>query len=109
MTKREEIISCIQEGRGVLGIEFGSTRIKAVLIDENHNPIAAGDHEWENRLENGVWTYRLEEIWEGLQDSYDKLAEDVKNTYQIQLTRQGAIGYSGMIHGDMAIDREEKL
>ena len=79
MTKREKIISCIQEGRGVLGIEFGSTRIKAVLIDENHNPIAAGDHEWENRLENGVWTYRLEEIWEGLQDSYDKLAEDVKS------------------------------
>ena len=61
-----------------MGIEFGATRIKAVLIDENHNPIAAGDHEWENRLENGVWTYRLEEIWEGLQDSYDKLAEDVE-------------------------------
>ena len=109
MTKREKIISCIQEGRGVLGIEFGSTRIKAVLIDENHNPIAAGDHEWENRLENGVWTYRLEEIWEGLQDSYDKLAEDVKSTYQIQLTRLGAIGFSGMMHGYMAFDREEKL
>ena len=109
MTKREKIISCIQEGRGVLGIEFGSTRIKAVLIDENHNPIAAGDHEWENRLENGVWTYRLEEIWEGLQDSYDKLAEDVKNTYQIQLTRLGTIGFSGMMHGYMAFDREEKL
>ena len=109
MTKREKIISYIQEGRGVLGIEFGSTRIKAVLIDENHNPIAAGDHEWENRLENGVWTYRLEEIWEGLQDSYDKLAEDVKNTYQIQLTRLGAIGFSGMMHGYMAFDREEKL
>ena len=109
MTKQEKIISCIQEGRGVLGIEFGSTRIKAVLIDENHNPIAAGDHEWENRLENGVWTYRLEEIWEGLQDSYDKLAEDVKNTYQIQLTRLGAIGFSGMMHGYMAFDREEKL
>ena len=92
-----------------MGIEFGSTRIKAVLIDENHNPIAAGDHEWENRLENGVWTYRLEEIWEGLQDSYDKLAEDVKNTYQIQLTRLGAIGFSGMMHGYMAFDREEKL
>ena len=109
MTKREEIISCIQEGRGILGIEFGSTRIKAVLIDENHNPIAAGDHEWENRLENGVWPYRLEEIWEGLQDSYDKLAEDVKNTYQIQLTRLGAIGFSGMMHGYMVFDREEKL
>ena len=92
-----------------MGIEFGSTRIKAVLIDENHNPIAAGDHEWENRLENGVWTYRLEEIWEGLQDSYDKLAEDVKSTYQIQLTRLGAIGFSGMMHGYMAFDKEDNL
>ena len=109
MTKREKIISCIQEGRGVLGIEFGSTRIKAVLIDENHNPIAAGDHEWENRLENGVWTYRLEEIWEGLQDSYAKLAEDVKNTYQIQLTRLGAIGFSGMMHGYMPFNAAGEL
>ena len=93
----------------MLGIEFGSTRIKAVLIDENHNPIASGDHEWENRLENGVWTYRLEDIWEGLQDSYDKLAADVKNTYQIPLTRLGAIGFSGMMHGYMPFDEKGEL
>ena len=56
---------CIESGKAVLGIEFGSTRIKAVLIDEKHTPIASGSHEWENRLENGFWTYSLEDIWEG--------------------------------------------
>lgn len=61
---------CIAGGRAVLGIEFGSTRIKAVLVDENNQPIASGAHDWENRLENGIWTYSLEDIWSGLQDCY---------------------------------------
>ena len=61
---------CIESGKAVLGIEFGSTRIKGVLIDENHVPIASGDHEWENKLENGVWTYSLDDIWKGLQHCY---------------------------------------
>ena len=68
----------IENGKAVLGIEFGSTRIKAVLIDEAHNPIASGDHVWENRLDNGIWTYTLDDIWTGLRDSYQKMAADVK-------------------------------
>lgn len=74
---KEMIKSMIENGKTVLGLEFGSTRIKAVLVDESHNPIASGDHEWENRLENGYWTYSLDDIWKGLQDSYQKLAKDV--------------------------------
>ncbi len=93
----------------VLGLELGSTRIKAVLIDEDHVPIASGDHEWENRLENGIWTYSLDDIWTGLQDCYAKLAADVKSRYGVELTRVGAIGFSAMMHGYMAFDREGRL
>lgn len=60
-----DVKNTIANGKAVLGIEFGSTRIKAVLVDENNMPIASGDHDWENRLENGVWTYTLEDIWTG--------------------------------------------
>lgn len=60
----------IEEGKAVLGIEFGSTRIKAVLIDGKHHPIASGSHEWENQLVDGVWTYSIDAIWKGLQDCY---------------------------------------
>ena len=73
-----DVKNTIVNGKAVLGIEFGSTRIKAVLVDENNMPIASGDHDWENRLENGVWTYTLEDIWTGLQDCYQKMTEDVK-------------------------------
>ncbi len=93
----------------ILGLELGSTRIKAVLIDGDHTPIASGDHEWENRLENGIWTYSLDDIWTGLQDCYRKLAEDVKSKYGIQLKKVGAIGFSAMMHGYMAFDREGNL
>ena len=99
----------IENGRAVLGIEFGSTRIKAVLIDENHNPIASGDHEWENRLENGIWTYTLDDIWTGLKDSYRKMAADVREKYGITLTKLGAIGFSGKMHGYMAFDKKGNL
>ena len=67
--KQEIIRQWIREGRTVLGIELGSTRIKAVLIGADHSPIAAGNHDWENRLVDGVWTYTLEDIWGGLQDA----------------------------------------
>ena len=66
----QAIKSTIDNGNAVLGIEMGSTRIKAVLIDEKHNPIASGSHGWENRFENGVWTYHLDDVWAGLQDAY---------------------------------------
>lgn len=99
----------IENGKTSLGIEFGSTRIKAVLVDESHAPIASGDHEWENRLDNGIWTYTLDDIWSGLRDSYTKLAADVKAKYDVMLTKVGAIGFSAMMHGYMAFDKEDNL
>ena len=97
--------TAILEQKTALGIEFGSTRIKAVLIGADNAPIASGDHEWENRYDNGVWTYTLEDIWTGLQDAYTKMAADVKEKYDITLTRVGAIGFSAMMHGYMAFDK----
>ena len=73
----------IESGKAVLGIELGSTRIKAVLIDDKHAPIASGDHEWENQLENGFWTYALDDIWAGLKHAYANLAKDVKAKYDV--------------------------
>ena len=99
----------IEAGRTALGIEFGSTRIKAVLVDENNAPVASGGHEWENRLENGIWTYTLEDIISGLQDCYRKMAEDVKQKYGVTLTKIGAIGISAMMHGYMVFDKADNL
>ncbi len=100
----------IAEGKTTaLGIEFGSTRIKAVLVDENNQVLAQGDHEWENHLENGVWTYHQDEIWEGLQDCYAALKKDVDNKYDVKLQKIGAIGFSGMMHGYLAFDEKGKL
>ena len=77
----EEIKKALEEGKSALGIEFGSTRIKAVLVTNDNVPVAAGSHEWENRLENNIWTYSLEDIWKGLQDAYAQMAADVKEKY----------------------------
>ena len=74
----EEIRNDIENGGTSLGIEFGSTRIKAVLVDGTTTPVAQGSYEWENRLENGIWTYSLEDIWKGLRFCYQDLAADVK-------------------------------
>lgn len=92
-----------------LGIEFGSTRIKAVLIDENNKQIASGGHDWENRQENGFWTYTLDDVCTGLQDSFSKLALDVKNRYGQALESAGAIGFSAMMHGYMAFDKKGNM
>ena len=100
----EAIVKAIQEGKTVLGIEFGSTRIKAVLLDDTHQTIAAGTHDWENRLENNIWTYSLEDIWGGLQNCYRSLVEDVREKYDVTLTKLGAMGISAMMHGYMAFD-----
>ena len=99
----------IESGNAVLGIEFGSTRIKAVLIDENHNPIAQGGHSWENRFENGVWTYHMEDVWAGLQDAYSKLKSDVLEKYGVKLTCFKAMGFSAMMHGYLAFDESDEL
>ena len=92
----------------VLGIELGSTRIKGVLIDENHHVIASGSYSWENRLENGVWTYRLEDAVAGVKACYSALREDVLQKYGEPLRRVAAIGISGMMHGYLAFDKNMK-
>ncbi|MDR2965125.1 MAG: ATPase, partial [Treponema sp.] len=99
----------ILENKTALGIELGSTRIKAVLIDENFTTIAAGSHDWENRLEDGIWTYHLDNVWAGLQDCFAKLAGDVKARYDIPLTTVGSMGISAMMHGYMAFNKNSEL
>lgn len=99
----------IESGKAVLGIEFGSTRIKAILVNEKNQPIASGGHDWENRLVDGIWTYSLDEIWAGVQDCYRSLVEDVKRQYGVTVNNFAAIGFSGMMHGYMAFDKEDNL
>ena len=106
---RYEIREMIVRGETALGIELGSTRIKAVLVDKNHTPIASGSHEWENQLESGVWTYSEEAIWKGLQESYQNMAQEVEKKYDVTLEKIGAIGFSAMMHGYMAFNKEGKL
>ncbi len=95
----------IESGKAVLGIEFGSTRIKAVLVDEDHVPIAQGSHEWENQLVDGLWTYSNETIWFGLQDCYADLRSDVRKRYDVEIEHLAAIGISAMMHGYMPFDK----
>ena len=102
------IRTAIETGRTVLGIELGSTRIKAVLIGEDYAPIASGGHAWENRYENGMWTYSLDDVWHGVRESYRALAGDVVARYNVPLRTCGAIGLSGMMHGYLALDGAEK-
>ncbi|HTD17266.1 MAG TPA: FGGY family carbohydrate kinase, partial [Chthoniobacterales bacterium] len=99
----------IAAGKTALGIEFGSTRIKAVLIGDDHTPIASGSYDWENRYENGIWTYSLEDVWKGLQESYRKLSKEVSDKYNTPLKTVGAIGFSAMMHGYLAFDKDGKL
>ncbi|MDO4973948.1 MAG: FGGY-family carbohydrate kinase [Eubacteriales bacterium] len=89
-----------------LGIELGSTRIKAVLIDERHLPVASGDYEWENQLVDGIWTYSMEAVHTGLQTCFANLKADVKEKYGVELTTVGAIGVSAMMHGYLPFDKE---
>lgn len=104
-----DVKTMIRSGRTALGIEFGSTRIKAVLTGEDNAPLASGAHDWENRLDNGIWTYTLEDIWSGLQDCYQKLAQDVRGKYDEELKTIGALGFSAMMHGYMAFDEKDDL
>src|ERR1700720_4635546 len=106
---RNDTQKAIADGKTVLGIEFGSTRIKAVLIGEDHTPIASGSYDWENRYENGIWSYSLEDVWTGLQEGYRTLSKDVFDIYNAPLQNSGAIGFSAMMHGYMAFDKDENL
>lgn len=99
----------IEAGKAILGIEFGSTRIKAVLIDEENKPIAQGSHTWENQLVNGHWTYSIDAIWTDLQDCYADLRRDIKAQYDIELTQLAAIGLSAMMHGYMAFNKKQEI
>lgn len=99
----------IADGRAMLGIEFGSTRIKAVLIDQDNRPIAQGSHTWENQLNDGLWTYPLEAIWFGLQDCYRDLCADVRQKYDTDIETLAGIGISAMMHGYMAFDSKGAL
>ncbi len=101
--------STIENGKAILGIEFGSTRIKAVLIDEENKPIAQGSHTWENQLENGLWTYSIDAIWNGVQDCYSDLRANVKKEYGIEIENLAAIGVSAMMHGYMAFNDKEEI
>ena len=107
--EREQIIKDIQTGSTALGIEFGSTRIKAVLVGSDNTPIASGAHDWENQYEDHIWTYSLDAIWKGLQDCYQNMAKDVKNQYGVVLETVGAVGFSAMMHGYMAFSQSGEL
>ena len=99
----------IEQGHAVLGMELGSTRIKAVLVDESHSPIASGSYEWENQYEDGIWTYKLEDVWKGVQESYSAMARDVKERYGAVIKDLGAIGVSAMMHGYLVFDNRDRL
>ena len=99
----------IVQGRTSLGIEFGSTRIKAVLIGPDHAPIAVGSHDWENQFVDRIWTYSLDAVWSGLQSCYAALASDVHERHGVELTTVGSLGVSAMMHGYLALDADGEL
>lgn len=99
----------IVSNKTALGIELGSTRVKAVLIDESSNVIASGAHDWENKLENGYWTYSLDDVQKALHSCFKALKQDVKEKYDCELNAVGAIGISAMMHGYLAFDKDYKL
>lgn len=101
--------STIQAGKAILGIEFGSTRIKGVLIDEENKPIAQGSHEWENKLVDGLWSYSIDDIWAGIQDCYSDLRANVQKLYGIEIESLAALGISAMMHGYMAFDKDQNI
>ena len=101
-----ELKEIIASGQAVLGIELGSTRIKAVLIGPDHAPVASGDHGWENRYENGVWTYHMDDVWAGLRDAYRNLCADVEAKCGEKLTKVAAMGFSAMMHGYLPLDAQ---
>lgn len=111
MSTPDETAAAISSGRTALGIELGSTRIKACLVDA-HDPtvvLATGSHEWENQLVDGLWTYSLDDVWGGLQAAYADLVRAVEHRHGIRPSTFGAIGVSAMMHGYLAFDAEGEL
>lgn len=105
----ENAAKLITSGGAVLGIEFGSTRIKASLIAPDTTPLASGAHTWENQLVDGIWTYDMKDVWSGLAACYAALAEEVQARYSVPLTNVASLGISGMMHGYVALDKDDKL
>ncbi len=103
----QAIKNALKKGETYLGIELGSTRIKAVLVDKTHSQIATGSHTWENRFEDGKWTYALDDVWNGIRDCYAQLADDVSKKYDTTIETIGALGVSAMMHGYMAFDKDD--
>lgn len=99
----------IISGKTILGIELGSTRIKAVLIGEDHLPIASGSHDWTNSNIDGIWTYSLDDVWVGLQNAYKNMVTEIKETYDVAFKKAGAIGISAMMHGYLVFDKDDGL
>ena len=97
----------INLSKTALGIELGSTRIKAVLIDHNHTPLVSGEHEWENQLNDGIWTYSKEDVWAVLQAAYRELAEKFEIKHKVKLNTVGSIGFSAMMHGYLPLIKKE--
>ena len=107
--ERNETAALIRGGEAVFGLELGSTRIKAVLIGPHGEVLASGSYDWENRLEQGVWTYHMDDVWHGIQESYKNLAASVEEKYGEKITHLKALGFSAMMHGYLAFDREGEL
>lgn len=107
--KKNTIIADIEAGRTSLGIELGSTRIKAILIGSDYSVIGAGSYDWENQFEAGNWTYSLDMIWQGVQASYQNMVKELQESYGIVLKKIGSIGFSGMMHGYLAFDKNDEL
>ena len=105
----ESVLKSIQSGKTALGIEFGSTRIKAVLIDDHHTSIASGGFAWENQYVDGIWTYRLADAWQGLRECYHDLKSNLAAHYSLELETTGTLGISGMMHGYLALDEQGEL
>lgn len=102
----ENVKNIILNAETALGIEFGSTRIKSVLVDLNGSPLASGSFDWENSYKNGVWTYSLDEVFEGLRASFAALKKSVYDKYGVKLETVGSMGISGMMHGYLAFDKD---
>ena len=106
---KSEIRAIIEGGKARLGIELGSTRVKAVLTDPAGTPIAQGAYDWENRFVNNIWTYDMDDVWRGLRACYGRMARDARKKYEVTITRLDAIGISAMMHGYLPFDSEDRL
>lgn len=107
--KHDNLVNDIKNGNTSLGIELGSTRIKAILINSKMKTIATGSYEWENELINGIWTYSLDKVWEGISHSYKQLSQDILENYGVELKKIGSIGFSAMMHGYLVFGKENQL